>query len=299
VLGLLVLLAMAPEQRGELAPVALALLAGGVAPRLVRHGRERLDEGPEFRDAQARWARRTDALGPLLVLATVALIVLFTERGRQRLEDDRRAALDGPPVPTSACARDPHGPGAAEVALFLVADAQVHDLGGGRYPGQIALADIVVRSATRPVEQNVLAAAPACQPLLAPASTRPCEDLQAPMSLVARLRALGGDVGPTLPGAIRAREVAAAHRLMTCLCRDGRCQPPPDPLTGEAYAGDVAALYTAHRDEVLCLSWAASARQAHKEHGMTMAEALRCAFRDATLPAARETVATLDEGTCP
>jgi len=50
--------------------------------------------------------------------------------------------------------------------------------------------------------------------------------------------------------------------------------------------------------ELACVSWAAAAVQAHKASGMTMREALRCAFDDETLPAAQETVATLEERPC-
>jgi hypothetical protein len=54
----------------------------------------------------------------------------------------------------------------------------------------------------------------------------------------------------------------------------------------------------ARQTELACFSWAAAAVQAHKASGMTMREALRCAFDDETLPAAQETVATLEERPC-
>jgi hypothetical protein len=50
--------------------------------------------------------------------------------------------------------------------------------------------------------------------------------------------------------------------------------------------------------EAACLAWAASGRQAHKYRRVTMEEALRCTFTDPSLPAARETVATLDPASC-
>ena len=49
---------------------------------------------------------------------------------------------------------------------------------------------------------------------------------------------------------------------------------------------------------LLCLAWAASTCQAHKSSGMTMGEALRCAYDDPTLPAERISTATLEDVTC-
>src|SRR3569623_794778 len=54
----------------------------------------------------------------------------------------------------------------------------------------------------------------------------------------------------------------------------------------------------AHRDELACLAWAASSLQAHKAAGMTMADSLRCAFDDPSLPPAQVTVASAEEQAC-
>ena len=100
-------------------------------------------------------------------------------------------------------------------------------------------------------------------------------------------------------------------RLLTCLCRGGRCpgfRPDDDTLLQNArYQTVLESMMSSAPDEaerragqteLVCVSWAAAAVQAHKASGMTMREALRCAYDDETLPAAQETVATLEERPC-
>ena len=50
--------------------------------------------------------------------------------------------------------------------------------------------------------------------------------------------------------------------------------------------------------ELACLAWAASAVQAHKAGGMEMTDALRCAFDDGTITAAKDYVAVLKSREC-
>jgi hypothetical protein len=69
---------------------------------------------------------------------------------------------------------------------------------------------------------------------------------------------------------------------------------------GEAYAPAITELARDpdRRVELACLSWAASALQRHKAAGMTMADAIRCAFDDPTLPPAQVTVAVAEDVSC-
>ena len=67
-----------------------------------------------------------------------------------------RETLDGPPPDPQTCVPEPGGPTAAELSMFLVSDSQVHELGGDRFPGQTELADLLVPSAVRPVELDML-----------------------------------------------------------------------------------------------------------------------------------------------
>lgn len=184
-IGLAVLCARAPGQASKIFPMIGAIFFGGLLPRAIRHylrdrkvREELLLAGPEriygredqrelavdqqnaraaFRAQQAVYARRGDlALGPLLALAAVTALLALSWRERQRLAAEERAALDGPAAPTGSCARDAHGPLAADVSLFLVSDWQVHDLAGERFPGQLSVADAINRTASRPVALNVL-----------------------------------------------------------------------------------------------------------------------------------------------
>ena len=91
------------------------------------------------------------------------------------------------------------------------------------------------------------------------------------------------------------------------MCRDLQGGPAPagcadlaHPLQGEHYFPVIQALAAdpARQEELACLAWAASSLQAHKATGMTMADAIRCAFDDPTLPPAQVTVATREDVAC-
>jgi hypothetical protein len=150
----------------NLLPLAVAVSAGA-ALRWKRHRvrTRRADPGDadvkEFRRVQRRITRNADiGLGPGLVV--VALIALFvvSVRARAKLDAHERAALDGPAAPVELCAPEPGGPRAADVRVLLAADSQLHELAGERFPGQLELADAVVPVALRPVELDMLSAAP-------------------------------------------------------------------------------------------------------------------------------------------
>ena len=164
-----------------------------------------------------------------------------------------------------------------------------------------------------------LAVTPACQDLVsgnddgaAPAS-RTCAALERPLSLADQLDGIARYGGPDDPLQLAAADGVRARALLGCLCRDGAGGVPAtcgaalaDPFAEDAYAPIIAEL--AHRDEpqripprqteLTCLAWAAAVVQAHKANGMTMADAARCAFDDATLPPAQVTVAVADETPC-
>ena len=113
VLGL-VFLGLRPldAQITKLVPLMVAILLGGVFPRLVRHrlraqriaGQtpEQRQVGADFRRAQRRGARRADvALGPGLVLAGLLGTVGFSAYGRHAIEERARTKLDRAFCPTT------------------------------------------------------------------------------------------------------------------------------------------------------------------------------------------------------
>lgn len=171
-------------------------------------------------------------------------------------------------------------------------------------------------------EMGLLAAAPACQELIAgdaaggdsPAS---CEELERPLSMAAQVDGIVRHGGPKKPADLILADNKRARALLTCVCRDippvgaappnahafaiqAACAKREPPLTGEAYAPIIKALAEdpTREQELTCLAWAAADLQEHKATGMTMADAIRCAFDDPTLPPAQITVASLEEISC-
>ena len=149
-----------------------------------------------------------------------------------------------------------------------------------------------------------LLATPACRDALSAdaddSPPRDCQVLERPMSLKERLAALASFRGPRDIDDKRRLQQLEARRLLSCICRDGICDPGKEPLNGEAHAENLRqALSNEERgQELVCLAWAASACQAHKGTGMTLGEALRCAFDDPSMPPERVTVATLESAIC-
>jgi len=156
-----------------------------------------------------------------------------------------------------------------------------------------------------------------------------CQVLERNLPLVDRLKATVNYRGPATADEIKKGQVVRAHRLFSCLCRGKRCTPPPEavrlesdlayhqfflqamqagdpdphkrwePLAGAEDAGKRQdAARAGWEAELACLSWAAAAVQAHKAAGMTMADAIRCGFDDATLPPAKDYVAQLEARSC-
>jgi hypothetical protein len=158
-----------------------------------------------------------------------------------------------------------------------------------------------------------LAQAPRCRDLVAGIDrdeqpTQSCDDLTRPMSLAEQIDGIARRGGPTDPEELRYGEEIRARSLVRCVCRD----PLPEgagllcasalraPLDDEAYGAVIEALARdeKHQTEMTCLAWAASVVQQHKAAGMTMSDALHCAFVDPTLPPAQVTVAAAKDVPC-
>jgi len=163
-----------------------------------------------------------------------------------------------------------------------------------------------------------LSASPACQALIAgeggeTETADSCEALERPLSIAEQLEGIVRHGGPTERSEIEKAERRRALALLDCVCREGvgpaareACHALRDPavraapLAGEAYAPIVRGLAgdPARQQELTCLAWAAADLQQHKATGMTMADALRCAFDDPTLPAAQVTVSSRQDVPC-
>lgn len=169
--GLFWLAALAPSQLSQIAWLLVAF-AGGLLLRIGRHAwrllhvrqerRERSDQlaaREVFRRQQALAADQADGVGPLFVLAGLALVVGLSFWQRRKLTDEL-AAPSQRDVEENACQRDPDGPLSSEIALFAMADTQTHELSGEPFPGQAELAQALVRSAARPVALDLLSGVP-------------------------------------------------------------------------------------------------------------------------------------------
>jgi 3',5'-cyclic AMP phosphodiesterase CpdA len=167
VLGLLILLIYrSAGQRMELLPL-IAVLSTGLCIRMYRHVRRQrhatawADRVQEFRRRQRQLTRGVDVvLGPMFMLASVVAILALSLYARQRHDRLNHEALDGPPPDPQSCVAESGGPVGGDISMLLLADSQIHELGGARFPGQTELADSLVPSAVRPVELDMLSAAP-------------------------------------------------------------------------------------------------------------------------------------------
>jgi hypothetical protein len=180
VVGLLALALRAPAQLGRMLPLVGAF-SGGLVLRSIRYDRRRrrlIEEEKEglaagfmatdgmsarrqnIRTVQVAMAQAFDPIGPLVVLAAMGALVTWSSIERRKLDAELSAKLDGPVLPTDACVREPHGPIAADVAMFVMADVQTHELGGERFPGQTELAEAFVSTASRPLALDMLSEVP-------------------------------------------------------------------------------------------------------------------------------------------
>jgi hypothetical protein len=178
-------------------------------------------------------------------------------------------------------------------------------------PGLVCAANHALDAGVCQRAMGRLAAAPACQELVRGldadgASNNSCDSLERPLSVEDQINGIVLHGGPSDPKQVKALDNKRARALLSCVCRDvvsGQvpgCAELARPLKDEHYFPIIRALAEdpAHQDEVACLAWAASSLQAHKATGMTMSDAIRCAFDDPTLPAAQVSVATSEDVAC-
>jgi hypothetical protein len=177
-LGLVALVLAAPGQFSRLLPLILALFVGMVL-RAVRHwlrtrkvsaelraGRSsvkdlaQLEAREKFRRTQAKVARGADPCGAVLVPLVLASLVAFSWWQQDQVTSRLRAAQSGPAYDATHCGRDARAPQSSDVALFLLADAQTHELGGTPYPGETEIAQVFVSAASRPIALDMLSSVP-------------------------------------------------------------------------------------------------------------------------------------------
>jgi hypothetical protein len=165
VLGMALLALRAPSQIAPLFPLFLTVVPG-LSLRYVRfrteksrRGREPVPRKPiqDLRDVTV--ARRTGWVAPAVILVVLTLTVAWAARQRQRERRETFAAQDGPPLPKNACIAEQGGPVVPTLAVFLIADTQIHALAGYRFPGQMEIANALVPVCRRPVELDMLSTA--------------------------------------------------------------------------------------------------------------------------------------------
>ena len=133
-----------------------------------------------------------------------------------------------------------------------------------------------------------------------------CQGLECVLPLPERVRAVAREKIGKAPEAIRDGQWSSADALLACICEATGCTPPEDALderrSNEVLdalfdpAGGAAEARSRNENIVTCLSWAAAAEQAYKAKGMTISQALSCAFDDRVLAPAKEFVASLPSG---
>lgn len=169
ILGLLILVWRSKDQRLNLLRlvVAFGIVMGVRIRRHVlrqRHVDSHGEQVKAFRQHQRQLTRGIDVvLGPIFMLVSVVGVLVLSLWVRQHHDRLSRETLDGPPPDPQTCVAEPGGPVDAAVSMFIVSDSQVHELGGERFPGQTELADLLVPSAVRPVELDMLGSASVAQ----------------------------------------------------------------------------------------------------------------------------------------
>ena len=126
-----------------------------------RLARESVAARENFRRSQERMARGADLWVQSLVPILLVLFVAVSFWQRRQLNAELRILADGPKREALGCVRDPGGPSpTAPLAVFLVADSQIHELGGVPFPGQSELAQLFAGGARRPVALDMLSSVP-------------------------------------------------------------------------------------------------------------------------------------------
>lgn len=167
-LGLILIALLAPRQWFKLLPGVIALAVADTV-RYLRHVRwsRRMVGGMSVEHVQAmrathrRWARRGDVLlGPGLVLGFLLVVVGANTFARYRYDAVLTKNLPTRGGPVDYCTIGQPPAPTPDIAMFIVSDSQFHELRGRRFVGQMEFADALVPVALRPVELDVLAAAP-------------------------------------------------------------------------------------------------------------------------------------------
>jgi 3',5'-cyclic AMP phosphodiesterase CpdA len=170
--GLIALALQDWRQLGTFFPFMLTVIPG-LAVRYVRFRLRKGQEGgqggvspAEVRTArlaravvQQQVARYTGWVGPAIVVGFFALVGAVSIYERNQMASAAKDAEDGPPPPSDACVAERGGPLEPTLAMFLLADTQMHQLSGARFPGQMEVANVLVPVARRPVELDVLSTA--------------------------------------------------------------------------------------------------------------------------------------------
>ncbi|HZS42068.1 MAG TPA: metallophosphoesterase, partial [Polyangia bacterium] len=150
--SLAVIVSRAWDQLRAIVPLVF-IIAGAIAWRFLiwlHWRRSRSDHArSRFRVRAAVWARRLDGL-VLALAAVIALVVPFRAlRGQLRNHDSTDRQVNWSDCQTTQT-------GSADVAVFLVADTQLHELGGEPSAVQLPMLDALVPVAARPIEQDLL-----------------------------------------------------------------------------------------------------------------------------------------------
>ena len=171
--GLLVLALRAPSQMRQLVALLVAF-AGGLVLRIFKHelrayqvrrdeqngDDERLAGRRQFRERQAQAADNADPYAPLLVIVGMAALVAFSFVQRRALARELAPPPNTKTGALDACPKAPPPLAASSIALFLMADTQMHELSGAPFPGQTELANVFASTATRPVALDMLSGIP-------------------------------------------------------------------------------------------------------------------------------------------
>jgi hypothetical protein len=132
---------------------------------------------------------------------------------------------------------------------------------------------------------------------------RDCSDIEHPLEINDRLQLASSWTGPGDEDEIRADQRRRVRALFACVCRDGLCSPGMDALDldDESYFALVTQQLPRSPErerELACLAWAGAAVQRYKTSGMSLADALRCAFDDDELPGPHDYIARLEVTPC-
>ena len=146
---------------------------------------------------------------------------------------------------------------------------------------------------------------PCCEPLLGRkegAASKECRSFQRPVTRWERLRMAFQASSAPDENTIREKDELEARPLLACLsgttteCNVAR---PLLSLQDWSYTGWVEGLASLPDEgkTLACLSWAASAMQAHKGTGMSFTDAIKCAIEEGTLERANEYVVAMGDTT--